>query len=255
MTDEQHGRPQPPRQPGGDNNGAKWLAGALVAVAVVGGGYLALKNAGLSAPTDVASNDMILAEPADAPLGVTPAPMPPLSPADTAAAPAEALAPAAAGESSATTAKAAPRRTTASTRAASTKTAAAEPVATEQVIGVALLENGDGVVDDTIVVTPSRRPVWVSTPSARRLSALYPTRALDRGREGEASVSCIVQDGGALDCAPVSESPANAGFGRAAVRVARAFKHAPQRADGTTAAGTPVNLRVVFRIEDQGRRG
>ena len=107
---------------------------------------------------------------------------------------------------------------------------------------------------DEIVVTAPRRPIWASTPSPRRLSELYPERALERGREGEARLHCIVQAGGMLDCESVSATPG--GFGNAAIRVARAFRHAPRLEDGTDAVGSPVNLRVVFRMaNDEHRRG
>src|SRR5690606_37799128 len=42
--------------------------------------------------------------------------------------------------------------------------------------------DGDGDGDDIVVSAP-RRPVWSRTPSARRLSALYPQQQLDRRRE------------------------------------------------------------------------
>jgi hypothetical protein len=60
----------------------------------------------------------------------------------------------------------------------------------------------------------------------------------------------MVEVGGSLDCQRVEETP---GFGPAAMRVARSLRHAPTRADGANAAGTPVNLRVVFRIDDNRR--
>jgi TonB family protein len=104
--------------------------------------------------------------------------------------------------------------------------------------------------NDDIVVRAPRRPIWVRTPSPRRLSALYPERALDRGREGEARLHCIIGTGGTLDCERVSETP---GFGSAAVRVAHTFRHAETLADGSSAIGTPVNLRVIFRIDDDPR--
>src|SRR5688572_428128 len=87
-------------------------------------------------------------------------------------------------------------------------------------------------------------------PSAsRRLSALYPERALERGREGEARLHCIVQAGGTLDCERLSETPG--GFGPAALRVARTLRHAPRLEDGSDAEGTPVRLRVVFRMAEE----
>jgi len=146
--------------------------------------------------------------------------------------------------------------TTSSARSVATRrTAAARNEIPETVIGVTPASVTTDDSSNEVVVTANRRPVWVSTPNARRLSALYPTRALERGKEGEASVHCMVQQNGSLDCERASEYPANSGFGAAALRVASRFKHAPTRWDGTTAAGTPVNLRVVFRIEeDNGRR-
>jgi hypothetical protein len=120
----------------------------------------------------------------------------------------------------------------------------------EETIGITPINatTNDG---DDIVVTGARRPIWESTPSQRRLSAMYPQRALDRGREGEARLACIVQDGGVLDCERVEETPG--GFGAAAVRVARTFRHSQTLADGSDATGSPVNLRVVFRIDDSQR--
>jgi outer membrane biosynthesis protein TonB len=106
--------------------------------------------------------------------------------------------------------------------------------------------------DDDIVVLAPRQPIWVRTPSPRRLSALYPERALERGREGEARLQCMIGDGGVLDCDRLSETSTT--FGYAALRVARAFRHAETLADGSSAIGTPVNLRVVFRIDDDPRR-
>lgn len=106
---------------------------------------------------------------------------------------------------------------------------------------------------DELVVTGSRGPVWSRKPTAERLSEFYPAYALDRGREGEASLHCTVGERGILSCVSVSETPARAGFGRAAIQVARTFRHAEKRADGREAVGTPVNLRVLFRMDD--RRG
>lgn len=213
-------------KPGG---GSKWLLGGVAALILLGGGYFAWKN------TTPNQNTMAIA--ANQSYGDAPLRAGPLARDDAALA-----------ESSATT----------DNRAASSASRAARParrtlardVAAEETIGLtpvsAIHES------EEIIVPGARRPVWASAPSARRLSALYPERALERGREGEASLHCMVLDNGALDCQRVSETP---GFGRAALRVASQLRHAPQRADGSDAAGSPVNLRVVFRIEDENRRG
>lgn len=133
--------------------------------------------------------------------------------------------------------------------AARRQTARAAPVP-EQVIGVTPASATTTPADDDEIVVTARRPVWTRTPTARRLSALYPANALDRGREGEAALACTVQERGALDCDRVSSTP---GFGNAALRVARTFRHSTTLANGESAVGTPVNLRVVFRIEDEER--
>jgi TonB family protein len=113
---------------------------------------------------------------------------------------------------------------------------------------------GSSIEDsEEVIVRGARRPIWASVPSERRLASLYPARALERGSEGEARLSCTVQSGGALACTPTEQTSTS--FGNAAVRVSRNFRHAPTLADGSNAAGTPVNLRVVFRMDDEPRRG
>ncbi|HWA01376.1 MAG TPA: TonB family protein [Caulobacterales bacterium] len=214
--------------------GWKWLAGAAVAALLVGGGYYAYTN---SAPQPAPQSELA----ANAPTPAAPierdvaADETAQDPSDDAALP-DASTPA-------------PATAPASRRAA----AHAATSVPEQIVGVtpaSMTTEGD-----EIVIPGVRRPIWVRTPSAYRLASLYPERALERGREGEASVHCTVQENGALDCVQVSETPANAGFGNAALRVARTFRHAPQLADGSAAAGTPVNLRVIFRMADERRHG
>lgn len=222
---------------------AKWLIGAAAAVVVLGGGYLAWANFG---PSQDYSQDQAQDYAQDnTSYGESYEPEPlragPLEPdRDALTDGAEEDAPQTQAET-----RLAPRRTPA-------RPPAIPAAVPEETIGVALA----AADSDEIVVTGVRRPIWVRTPSARRLSALYPERALERGREGEARLHCIVQDGGALDCERASETPG--GFGNAALRVARGYRHSTTLADGSDAVGSPVNLRVVFRIaddDDRRRRG
>jgi TonB family protein len=217
--------------------GGKWLLGAAAAIVLIGGGYFAWKNfAPAPNGAEMAYNDSY-ADGAD-PLRAGPlASDAPLT---------EGVAESASVDAAPTVAPATPRTTT---RRAPVRTAEAVP---EETIGITPISATSANDGDDIVVTAARRPIWSRTPSERRLSALYPERALERGREGEARLACIVQESGALDCDRVAETPG--GFGAAAVRVARTFRHAPQLADGSAAVGTPVNLRVVFRIADEDRR-
>ncbi len=203
---------------------AKWLLGGLAAIVLIGGGYLVwrtfgpgqgnVQTAASDTYSDTYSEDVERADPLP----------------DSAATDESDATPAASESHSA-----APAR----------RSARAVP---EETIGV-MPASATAEDSDEIVVQGTRRPVWVRTPSERRLTSLYPTRALERGREGEARLRCTVQEGGALDCVRVEET--SGVFGNAAMRVARTFRHAPTRADGIDATGTPVNLRVVFRIDDE----
>jgi TonB family protein len=226
--------------------GWKWLAGAVLAAALIGGGYYAWQNLSQSGP-EVASNEASF----DQVYG-DPGPDMPLPSGETAASEASGeSAPAPAEQEAQPAALPQPARRQASLRAV--------PVP-EEVVGVTparAVTQEDAITQESepIIVQGVRRPTWTYAPSARRLSAAYPQRALESGREGEASLRCTVEESGALDCVRVSETPRHAGFGRAALRVARMFRHATQRADGSAAAGSAVNLRVVFRVAEHDRRG
>jgi TonB family protein len=222
----------------GGGGGGKLLLGALAAVVLVGGGYFVWKNLTPAQDTtelaynDPYADDSLRAGPVesdDNALAST------ASTDDSIASPDESEPAPPPARRSATRSAPVPEETIGVTPASVTTEDAA-----------AVQDGGD------IVVTAAPRPVWVRTPTERRLTSLYPTRALERGREGEARLQCTVLSGGALDCARVEETPG--GFGNAALRVARTLRHAPTRADGSDAAGTPVNLRVVFRI-DENQRG
>ncbi len=243
MSENSDNKPSKPQAPkphpaprDKEGGGGKWLLGAAAAIILIGGGYAVLQN--FAAPTD--QTESAFNAPADT-YGVSEMPRA----ADTRDQDLAALdSPAA--EPAAT--EAAPRATT-PRRAAAPRS---EPIP-EATIGITPASATTAHNDDEIVVT-ARRPIWASTPSPRRLSALYPERALERGQEGEARLTCVVQARGALDCEQVEATPG--GFGNAALRVARTFRHADTLANGRTAEGTPVNLRVVFQIadEDRGRR-
>ncbi len=225
----------------GGGGGGKLLLGALAAVILAGGGYYAWKTYGQNADsTQTAYNDSYASDPYESdPLRAGPLPSDENTADDTT------------DDSVASPASTETRSSTPARRS----TARAEAVP-EETIGITPINATTGesatVGDDgELVVTAPRRPVWTNTPSARRLSAMYPQRALDRGREGEARLACIVQDSGALDCDKMSETPG--GFGNAALRVARTFRHSQTLADGSDSAGSPVNLRVVFRIDESDR--
>ncbi|QGZ94098.1 TonB family protein [Terricaulis silvestris] len=239
--DPNHGATEIRATKGGGGGAGKWLLGGLAAVVLLGGGYFAWKSTQPTNQTDLetAYNDTYDADQVRAgPLGSS-----------------DDLTADTASDDSAPPAAASSERRSTSARSS---TASADTVPEETIGIMPVNASGDELATtasngDDIVVTAPPRPIWDRTPSARRLSAFYPDRALQRGREGEARLHCTVLDGGALDCAKVSETPGG-GFGNAALRVSRSLRHAAVRRDGADATGTPVNLRVVFRIEDD-RRG
>lgn len=234
MAQEPRRAPAPQKHPEADgppDNKWKWLAGGVAALALIGGGVYAWRNSDQNQPerADYAYSDSV------APVG---------DEARSDVANLEA-------EPAAAPARPAQRQTA---RTTSPVPDADQPA--EQVIGVGptnIAYEPSYAEDNDIVVEGRRPPVWSRTPNASRLEDVYPAMALERGQEGEARVQCIVEQDGALDCTRIAETDPT--FGRAALRVARMFRHAPQRADGAAAAGTAVNMRVLFRLEeDTGRR-
>ena len=216
--------------------GGKWLLGAVAAAVLVGGGYYVWQSMSPAsdraeiAYSDGYASEPMRATPMESTLDTQDTMIDDVAPQDTTAAP-----------SSTEPRPAVTRRSTVRTEAVPEETIGVTP---------ASVTMDD---EDDIIVTAPRRPVWTRTPSARRLEALYPARALEREREGEALLHCTVQERGALDCERAEETPG--GFGHAALRVARTLRHAETFADGSDATGSPVNLRVVFRLADEEQSG
>lgn len=245
MAQEPRQAPAPEKHPKidgpGDDNKWKWLAGAAAAAVLLGGGYFAWQNSNQTDPnrTEIAAYDSDMDRAG------------PLTDEEREELERPEAQPAASGEQPA---RALDRSNRPQQRQAAAQRASAEPA--EAVIDVGptnIAYEASYVNEDDIIVEGRRAPIWQSTPNATRLADVYPAMALERGQEGEAQVQCTVQEGGAMDCTRISESDPT--FGRAALRVARMFRHAPARADGSSAAGTAVNLRVHFRLaEDDGRR-
>lgn len=218
----------------GSNKSALLLAGAAAVALLLGGGYYVWKN---GAPSELAAS--VNTAPVSSPYAYDE-----ITGKDATTEKAVAAAPKVDGQ---TTTEAQPQQ--------KKSQAAAIPEETLGVSRVSARKTASASQSDEVVVRPTRRPVWRYTPRPERLSEYYPSDALERGREGEASLHCIIQKKGALNCERVSETPARAGFGAAALRVSRTLRHAEHRADGKNAIGTPLNLRVVFRMPEGERRG
>jgi periplasmic protein TonB len=93
------------------------------------------------------------------------------------------------------------------------------------------------------------QPDWVRRPSAEDLERYYPERAQRMNVEGRASISCTVDARGTLqNCSVANESPSDAGFGEAALRMSRLFKMRPMTKDGSPVDGGKIVIPIAFRL-------
>lgn len=113
------------------------------------------------------------------------------------------------------------------------------------------------VVRARIMIRPTvmQRPRFLQTPSSQQISDVYPSSAHRRGLSGTANLRCLVRQTGEVgDCEIIDESPANQGFGRAALRLTRYFRlepqspvHWPDLPQAEPWEDIPINLPIQFR--------
>ncbi len=99
--------------------------------------------------------------------------------------------------------------------------------------------------------TPVRTPTlsWAQRPTARRISELYPERALRANVGGRVQLDCTVLQNFSVACSVASETPANMGFGRAALSAASSYRAQAWRSDGSSAVGARTRIVINFQAQ------
>jgi protein TonB len=103
----------------------------------------------------------------------------------------------------------------------------------------------------TTRAAPRGQVVWAQRPSARRISELYPSRALREGVGGRVELSCSVRSNQSLACSVANESPAGLGFGQAALNASSSYRASPSLSDGSASTGSQARIVVQFQAPSQ----
>ena len=104
-----------------------------------------------------------------------------------------------------------------------------------------------GAADPSPKQAASGVPHWVRRPDAADVIKAYPDAASYAGQSGYAKIMCVTQaDGGMGQCSIVTEAPAGAGFGEAALKLAPQFRLSLETDTGASTAGWKITIPIRF---------
>ena len=94
---------------------------------------------------------------------------------------------------------------------------------------------------------PATSPRILAYPDGGQVAAVYPGQALHDHIGGRATVECLTTAKGPVEtCKVISETPAGAGFGEAALKLIRHYRIKSVGADGEVEVGRTVKIPIVW---------
>lgn len=93
---------------------------------------------------------------------------------------------------------------------------------------------------------------WAVRPDGDAISRNYPLIASENRIDGQATLACLIAEAGRVRCAVSNETPADLGFGAAALGISHVFRMATEH-NGEATLGKRVNVTIRFDSPERNR--